>query len=502
MSASIDQWIALLGAKPLPAFRSTKQQVLKLLEETNSNYPMLANIIRQDVGFSIQLLRSIGEHGNRLGEPITDISHAISLLGTDALHQVTADLHVLEELPMPIQQGLLACYSRALHAAHYATHWARARADSKPNESSAAGLLHELAEMALWAQENPAIVEIYNLMSHGSPRNDAAAEVLGISLDELSGELRRHWHLPELCGQLLAANTICERRLQCIKLTCALTHASAKNWHNEEILPPLEQLAILLETPTEEINATLHSLAVEVARDIYTLDLPCPAFKLPLPGVFKIKPESTAEKAPEKVQKAQPVIKGEETPAQISKPVATATKPEPPKTKPKATPQPAPADIKRPDIPPPKPINPMQDALSQAMKEMRDSLNLPRVAFIMLSKDRKHLQVRLVMEQEKEQTLRGIKTETGKGNIFGLLLNKPQAFWMNADNLVKYTYLVPKQLADDLGTRHFFVMPIFVKGKPIGLLYADGGIEEKGLSKYSFHQFKGICQRVNNTLKQ
>ena len=494
MSASIDQWIALLGAEPLPAFRSTKQQVLELLGDTNSNYQTLANIIRQDVGFSIQLLRSIGEHGNRLGEPVTDLSHAISLLGTGALQQVTADLLVLEELPTPIQQGLLACYSRALHAAHYATHWARARADSKPDESTTAGLLHEVAEMALWAQANPAIMEIYDLMFQGSPRNDAAAEVLGISLDELSGELRRHWHLPELCGQLLASNTLCERKLQAIKLTCALTHATAKSWHNDEILPPLGQLAEQLEAPIEEINADLHRLAVEVARDIHTLGLPCPAFNLPLPGAFKIEQEPKHQPQPAQAEMAAS--------PQAGKPTAVTIKPEPPQAKPETTPQPAPADTKRPDIPPPRPINPMQDALSQAMKEMRDILGLPRVAFIMLSKDRKQLQVRLVMEQEKEQTLRGIKTETGKGNILGLLLNKPQAFWMNADNLVKYTHLVPKQLANDLGTRHFFAMPILVKGKPIGLMYADGGMEEKGLSKFGFHQFKSLCQRVNNALKQ
>lgn len=517
MPPSIDQWKALLGARPLPAFRSTIRQVLALLEDENTNYPAMARVIQYDVGFCIRILQRTGRLGNKLGEPVTGISHAISLIGRDMLKDMASNQPQLEKLGASAQQGLLACYSRALHTIHYALYWARNDSDAKANALFAAGLLHEFAEMALWSRDEATITEIYRIMAQGSSRNDAAASVMGISLDELSGELRRHLRLPELCSQQPPGNPLDMRRLQIIKLTCILTHATTRSWDNDELLATLEQLAELFQTSIDKLNAELHRLAVGMARDIHRLGLPCPAFYLPLPAVFKprAKParatrtKTVKTQAPEAAgKKAMPKAPTPPTTAEppLTKRTPTADSTLPPKATTKARPDTSAERVEgitpQPDTPPPRRSSPLQDSLSQTMKEMRDNLELPRVAFIMLSKDRKSLQMRLVMEQDQEPTLRGISTETGRGNLFGLLLRKPQAFWMNANNHSEYVHLVPKKLAEELGTQHFFVMPVLAKGIPIGLLYADGGREEKGLSRNSFARFKSLGQRINNALKQ
>jgi HD-like signal output (HDOD) protein len=466
MQASIDQWITRLGTKPLPAFGQTLRKAAQLLNSDNTRYPELADTVRPDVGFSIETLRAMGQHGIKRPDPITYIDHAIPLLGISTLARITDQLPNLEEgLSPPMQQGLRNCYSRTLHAVRYATAWARRRNDANLNEVATASLLHEIAEMALWAREEPAITEIYGLMAQGAERNDAAAQVLGISLDELGSELRRHWQLPEICGHEHSSHDACERRLLWVKQACAISHVTAQGWQHEKLTGLLEQLAEDLGTPADAVNAQLHSLAAEVAREIYHLGLPCPAFRLPLVPVPEKKPaDSTTAKA------------------------ATAT----PATRPiprQAT------------SPPPRPINPLQDALSQVMSDLHGSLGLQRVAFLMLSRDRNFLQARLVKEQEGGPSLRDLRLDSTQGNLFNLLLNKPQAIWMNADNLLKYGRLLPQQAVEKLGTQHFFAMSIFAKDKAIGLLYADGGPGENSLSSNSFKQFKALCQRANNALQ-
>lgn len=466
MPASIDQWIAQLGTQPLPAFRSTTQKVAQLINSTNSRYPEMAHIIQRDVGFRIEILRAIGQHADKCPDPITDIAHAIPLLGISALGYITERQPILEQgLSAPMQQGLRNCYSRTLHAAHYAVYWAQKRNDPNLHAVATASLLHEIAEMALWAREVPAITEIYKLMARGAERNDSAAEVLGISLDELGSELRRHWQLPEICGHEHSAHDACELRLQGVKLACAISHASIQGWRQEKLMGLLEQVAEGLDIPIDTVSAQLHSLAAEIAREIYSLGLPCPAFRLPLVPASKKK--STTQK--------------------------------PPTT---ATPQTQPAIPKQATTPPARAINPMQDAISQVMSDLHNNLGLQRVAFLMLSRDRSFLQARLVKEQEGQPTLRNLRLESSQGNLFNLLLKKPQAIWMNDDNLVKYGRLIPQPAVEKLGTQHFFAMSIFAKDKAIGLLYADGGPEDNNLSSNGFKQFKALCQRVNNALKQ
>ena len=130
----------------------------------------------------------------------------------------------------------------------------------------------------------------------------------------------------------------------------------------------------------------------------------------------------------------------------------------------------------------------MQDAISQVMSDLHNNLGLQRVAFLMLSRDRSFLQARLVKEQEGQPTLRNLRLESSQGNLFNLLLKKPQAIWMNDDNLLKYGRLIPQPAVEKLGTQHFFAMSIFAKEKAIGLLYADGGPEDNNLSSNSFKQ--------------
>ncbi len=480
MTQTVQEWTRRLSTVTLPVLRRTLTHVRDLLQRSSVNHNRLSEVISRDPGFSLHIMQRLNNLPNPPKEPVTKISLAIPLLGMDVIAQATRTLPSLEdELKGPSRRGLINCYSRGAHAAVYAREIAGLRGWYEADTLYTAALLYDVGEMALWSKTPDTMRGIHQIMATGTPRENAARQILGVTFEEISVELSRQWRLPQLIIDSQGLANSYQPKPLSVMLASAIARESSLGWQRERTNDDIELLAEFLEMPQDAAIARLHGIAAQAARELYRLPLPLPAYHLIQPGVqsFKHTPATGGQK---------------QTPVQA----APGTPPIPSIER---RPAPGTAARSRP-TPPENSVNPLQELLNNALQKMHEELGLSRAMFAMLSPDKSALRARFVVESEKQLSLKGFALNIKKPSLFKALLSKPQAVSLNRNNAEKYLPLIPPSAMEQINSSGFVTMSVFIKGKPVGLFYADNGISGPGVTRQQYDNFKVICQKTMHSI--
>ncbi|MEJ2461628.1 MAG: HDOD domain-containing protein [Candidatus Thiodiazotropha sp.] len=481
MSHAAHQWVDRLSHDTLPVMRRSLTRVRDLLNQSSVNHRTLAAVIARDPGFSLHLIRLFNHLPKAPKEPVSKIELAIPLLGMAQVEQASRTLPCLEDhLQGPPQRGLITCYSRAAHAAIYANALTLRRRDIDEGAVYTAALLHDIGEMALWSREPDRMRQVQQLLHQGDGHEDAALEVFGCTLQEISAGLSEAWGLPELVRTAQGLTNSYLPRPLSVMLAAALARESSLGWQRPGTLDGLELLSEFLEIPFDEAVAWLHRQAAEAARQLQTLSIPLPAFHLLHDDEPAVKKVPSADRA------------------------ATKATPAPSTNEPAAEPsiQPAPATLQQTQPEPAASASstaPLQQLIATTLKELQREHGLQRAMFAMLNKERTELRARLVSEQSAEGKLRAFQVDLRSPTLFSLLLKKPQAISLTPANAEKYQHLIPDPLHTVINSRQCLVMSVFLHNKPIGLFYADNG-PKQAITPQQFANFKAVCQRTIQTL--
>ncbi len=141
----------------------------------------------------------------------------------------------------------------------------------------------------------------------------------------------------------------------------------------------------------------------------------------------------------------------------------------------------------------------LQQSFGLALRKLHDSAGMDRAMFAMLTPDKKSLRARFVIGAGKEAPIRRFQLNVEQRHLFSLLLTKPQEFWLNSSNRKKYLPLIPSSLHDTLDTRGFFVTSVFVRNRPLGILYGDCS-DASTLDQHAFARFKQITRQLCDQL--
>ena len=501
MSQAAHQWVKQLSGDTLPVLQRTLTQVRDLLNKSSVNHHSLAQVISRDPGFCLHIIRQFSSLPNAPQEPVSSVARALPLLGMDQVERASRSLPCLEDqLKGPPRRGLISSYSRAAHAALYASSLARNRRDPDEGAVYTAALLHDLGEMALWSKAPDLMRQVETLTQQGDGYQDAALEVLGCTLQEISAGLSEAWMLPELIKTSQGLFNSYQPRPLTIMLASALARESSLGWRRAATLDHAELLAEFLEQPLDDTLAWLHVQAAEAARALQSLPIPLPAFRLIQDGqdrpAAKQQPRQT-ETESQKAPAAPAPAPAAQTPPEASSPDQPSTPAHAP------TPPQAPAPASK-----PKPVqtgaaakaaNPLQRLINGALIELHETHGLQRVMFAMLNADRSQLQARLCVEGEDSGSLKRFQVDLADPNLFGLMVKKPLALCLNRGNSDRYLPMVPVELRDLINPHQCLLVSVFLRNKPVGLFYADNG-QDGEISPQQFANFKAICQRTMQSL--
>lgn len=251
--ADVQAYVEFLSGSQLPVLRHTRRQ----LEEARANIDRIngkdiSRIVLRDPLMAVKVLYYIQPFkGKALRSEISTVGGAIMMLGIEPFFKQFDELTTVEERLQVHPQailGIVQLVRRVQRAANYAYDWALWRHDLNVEEVALAALLHDLAELLIWAFAPTLAIEIRRRqkLDPNLRSNVVQAEVLGIQLQDLQLALCRAWHLPELL-QLLIDDTQSEKpRVRNVTLAVALARHSANGWEDAALPDDYKAIGDLL----------------------------------------------------------------------------------------------------------------------------------------------------------------------------------------------------------------------------------------------------------------
>ena len=136
----------------------------------------------------------------------------------------------------------------------------------------------------------------------------------------------------------------------------------------------------------------------------------------------------------------------------------------------------------------------MNDVMRQVVHGMHHGAGLNRVVFSTLTRDGRRLQPKFMIGSDNDPVFSRFEIHLDKPHLFKRLMEKPQSLWINDDNRHKYWPLVPDAIKLLIKTDSFYAMSFHLRGKPLGLFYADRHSADCHLDEHTYQQFRQLCQ--------
>ena len=448
--------IPRLAEATLPIMHQTGRELRRLLGQRSTLNRRLGDVLHSDPGAAIAVFRALGRIRPNASGLVTDAGHAVSLVGLDPFRRLLDSLPEVEpgRVPNVMTGGPTTAYSQAAHAAVYADALADHRGMGGNREITTAALLQNPAVPALWATEPEAALRATNAVRDGVPPDVAFTAELGESLQDANRRLAKAWAFPHLARQSMGDWDGFNPRPQMVMLAQGLAQNTTAGWRSETTATLAVRLADFLDLGHDQASAWLHRQTVDAARALHHLDYPLPGFELLyLPG--------GNDDAGDRDD--IPVMGGPRPHAALPQPGATAD---------------------------------LHTTIADIMRRMRDEAGAARVIFAMLSSDRRRLHTRLALGGRADDGLRRLDLELSGNNLFSALGAKPQSVWLIGRNAARFRDHLPDPLRQVLDCRDAFMMSLFVRGRPLGLLYGDGA----ALDEPGYRRFRELCNEATTVL--
>jgi HD-like signal output (HDOD) protein len=467
MPNALQEWVHRISEEEMPIFKYTAETITRVTEDDDTSSGELANVILQDASLTARILKlANSNYYNPTGAPINTISRAIVFIGFNLVRDLSLSLAIIDALLQSRPRArVMELMSRSFHAAVQARNIAEQTGDDSPEEIFIATLLHELGEMAFWCIAGEKGDELLEAMEDSSlTPAEAQQKVLGFTFSQLTLGLTQNWHLSDLLNSAINKPNLKNPRIQNIVHAIEISQQSLKGWHSPEMKKQITALARYLnrdEQETLKMVTDNAQHAMELAQSYGAKD--------------------AAELIP-----------------QLHTTTSVAEQDELPKTS-------------YPEADPMLQLNILRDLSS--LLETRPNLNLvlelilegihrgigmDRALLALLNRERNKIDAKYVVSME-QNTLRekfSFPIQPSMPNIFAMALAKKQPLWINDSRAPEFADYMTPHIKSVIGANSFFLAPIIINQKPIGLFYADRQPSQRELDTTSFESFKHFSQQA------
>jgi HD-like signal output (HDOD) protein len=202
----------IAGAAEFPTLsRSIEQVMRKVAEEASIQH--ITNVILKDYSLTLRILRTANSAlHNRSGRPIHSISHAVTLLGVEAVREMATGVVLLEHFRKH-SPGLKELILLSLLTANHAREVADLVGYPKREEAYLCGMFRNLGEVlvACYHPRGYAAV-LLRLQEDRIPVAQACFEVLGFDYDRAGRAVATQWRIPESVRECMSDRVVRLRR--------------------------------------------------------------------------------------------------------------------------------------------------------------------------------------------------------------------------------------------------------------------------------------------------
>jgi HD-like signal output (HDOD) protein len=417
-----------------------------------------------DPGLALKLIETAnGQRQRHFHEAIVDLDKSVRLLGVNRVASLARELPQLADpLPTHVQTQIRRLYARSWLTALICADWASRRRDIAPQEVALAGLFYHVGGITLWLERPEQMMQLEALRQlPGTVPEEAEYVVLGFNIEHFGHALARSRGLPQLAVESMAPRYAQEPRTLGVMLAAQVAYQATHSWAAPHARVHLEMARRYLDMAwtdfVELVNGVLERFN---QRGGYY-------------GLRPLAPLSVEWEATSKRASAPAALCLAPRSDRLGEAVALITR---------AVGNPA-------------------GLIEDALGLMRDALGLNRLMFARQLDDGTLIPQALV-GTEYEPDFNYLRFEADPRSLFSVLMRKPSAIRLDAQNVDKYWPHVPVTLRQLLEAREFMAMSIFVDGRPFGLLYADRRNPACRIDARSFETFKRLGNLMARRLEQ
>ncbi len=457
---TLNEWTHLLCNEEMPIFSNTALSIHNVLSDDRKGAMELASVILQDPNLTVKLLKiSNTTHYNPSRLKMVTVSRAIIMIGSEVIRELTLVCSFLDAILSAInKQQANEEIAQAIHAAVQAKSIAVAANDASPEEVFIATLLNHIGSISFWCFCGEQGERIQVLINKGCGREAAERQVLGFKLTDLGVSLGKAWKLGGLIEEALKPAVLSkDPRAGLVHLGYEITEAIKEGAGSAKYQDCIKKIEKLTQQPKHVIVENLKNntaSASDIARQFGATD----AAEL----IQSHQNESGS------LDDFSPVIDKKQLQFQISQDITAIISDK--------------IDLNL--------------LLETVLEGIHRGIGMDRTVFSLLVADKQSLKEKLSLGWRKEiyehkVIFNVLETPV---NLFFHALNGAQAFWAKpSDNAKLYTL----RDINVVGKNECFMMPIFSNKTPIGLIYADRGINKQALTEEDFSAFKYFAQQAN-----
>jgi hypothetical protein len=359
------------------------------------------------------------------------------------------------------------------------------RRDPSPEEVFIATLLCNIGDLAFWSMQSDIAPKLDAALQQPDC-NHARAEraVLGFELDALGLGLARKWQLGKLLENTLENKGDSNPRVSSVRLAQELARKAEKGWDTPEVKQFMGRVAEALYMPLQDVTKLVHENANEAAKAAQYFGGGAAAERIPLPHA-QHKADAQGKAAE---HRSGAVLRHDDAKAQfiVPDPMLQLT-------------------ILR-------ELSGMMDGqhdinllLEMVLEGISRGIGMDRALFAMLNPERTRLRARYALGWDKDDMREKFLFEISplKANVFSHALEARQPLWFGGpDADPRLVKLKTPEVLELTGDAQFFVMPVEINGRSIGLFYADRKSSGRALEEESYMAFRHFCQQANLALAQ
>lgn len=471
---SLAGWVARLGESGMPVFAHTAQDIARVSASRESSAAELARVILQDAAMTARLLKVANSPiFNPAGRAISTVSRAVVVLGFEEVRSICLSIAVVESMLKGKQkQRVIETMARSFHAAVQARSLARRRGDKSPEEVFIATLLYRLGDMAFWAFAGESAAQMDTaLMQHPAERPERLQkQLLGFMFRDLTLGLSQEWKLGALLDESLQGKAADNPRAGNVVLGHELALAAESGWESHDVKVLISRIAENLYLPEQEVVRMVQESAQEAADTAAFYGADSASRLIPVAGDRECRQDSDSEAAllsefPQPDSLLQLSILREISTLMQGKPDFSMV-------------------------------------LEMVLEGMFRGIGLDRTLFALCSPDHRCLTGRYALGTGNEKLSSLFRFETGsqQANIFSYVIATRRTLWVGRENQPDIDRLVTEPVRAITRGADFFVTPIEINGKVIGVFYADRQPSGRLLDEESFASFGHFSQQGNQVL--
>jgi len=474
MSAKdLDSWVARLRDQEMPIFSSTVRYIEKFSRSDRSSVSELAQGILSDASLTAKVLRIANSvYYNPDTVTVNTVHWALMRLGYNSLRTLCISSALVENLLKgQTRKRVIGEMVRAFHAAVQAKSLAIARKDSGPEDIFIAALLLHIGHIAFYCFGGEQVDQLEaSTQRPGCSRSTVEKDVLGFDLDQLSAALSAEWNLSELLQASINRDVRSDPRVNYVLLGHKLAEAAERGWDTPEVQAILRTLSKFLNKPVDEVAMMVHANAEKAIQVGKEYGLGTHTNLITLPDHWNSEKEGIKTSLESHPSSKPPATLQREIIQELS----------------------ILAQEKQMDI---------NVFLSALMEGILRGVGMDRVLLAILTSDLRRIEGKYGLGWKRSDVERFVfqrKTETP--HIFDHVLDVQEPLWAKEDKMGGLRQYLSPEVKAVMAVSSFFVMPLIIKNRSIGVICADRHLTWRELDDESFTSFGFFYQLAKKAL--